>query len=65
MTASKTVILDLLRRKDGISLDDIMKATKWQAHSVGGFIAGPIKKASFTVESGKNEAGERTYRIVK
>src|SRR5258708_6489256 len=31
-------ILDLLKRADGASLKELMKATGWQAHSVRGFI---------------------------
>jgi hypothetical protein len=42
-----------------------MKATKWQAHSVRGFIAGSLKRAGFLIESAKSEAGERSYRIAK
>jgi len=36
----------------------------WQNHSIRGFISGNLtKKMGLTVESGKNELGERTYRI--
>jgi hypothetical protein len=43
-----------------------MKATGWQAHSVRGFISGTLgKKMDLPVASGKNEAGERSYRIEK
>ena len=41
-----------------------MKATDWQAHTIRGFISGNAgKKMGLTVESSKNEAGERTYHI--
>jgi hypothetical protein len=41
-----------------------MSATAWQPHSVRGFISGALgKKMGLTVESTKNEAGDRVYRI--
>jgi uncharacterized protein DUF3489 len=57
-------ILDLLRRADGATLKDLMKATDWQAHSVRGFLSGTIrKKMGLKVASTKTEDGERTYSI--
>jgi hypothetical protein len=45
---------------------EIAKATDWQNHSIRGFISGNVtKKMGLAVESSKNEAGERTYRIAK
>jgi len=62
---SKTAkILDLLKRKDGATLADLMKATDWQAHSVRGFLSGTTrKKMGLDVTSIKPEDGERTYSI--
>src|ERR1035441_4227995 len=37
-------IIDLLKRPNGASLAEIMKATNWQAHSVRGFISGSLGK---------------------
>ena len=57
-------ILDLLRRADGGSLKELMKATGWQAHSVRGFLSGTIrKKLGLKVASTRTEDGERTYSI--
>jgi hypothetical protein len=45
---------------------EIAKATDWQNHSIRGFISGQLtKRMGLTVESSKNEAGERTYHIAK
>lgn len=57
-------ILDLLKRPGGASLQQIMQATDWQAHSVRGFISGTLgKKMRLTVVSTKTEDGERCYSI--
>ena len=57
-------ILDLLKRPDGGSLKELMKATGWQAHSVRGFLSGTIrKKLGLNVVSNKAADGERTYSI--
>ena len=57
-------ILDVLKRKDGATLAEIMKATDWQPHSVRGFISGTLgKKMGLTVASVKGEDGERRYSI--
>ena len=34
------LVLSLLKQSSGASLDDLMRATKWQAHSVRGFLSG-------------------------
>ncbi len=62
---SKTAtILDLLKRKDGATLKELMKASGWQPHSVRGFLSGTVgKKMGLTVTSLKGEDGERTYSI--
>ena len=64
--SKKNIILDLLRRPKGATMAEIAKATDWQNHSIRGFISGNLtKKMGLTVESTKNEAGERTYRVAK
>ena len=62
--SKKADVLELLRRSDGATLAEIMKATGWQAHSVRGFISGSLsKKMGLKVESFKRPEGERVYRI--
>ena len=64
--SKKQIVIDMMRRKEGATLAEIAKATDWQNHSIRGFISGSLtKKMRLTVESTKNEAGERTYRIAK
>jgi predicted HTH transcriptional regulator len=62
----KAIVLDLLLRNQGATTTEIAKATDWQNHSIRGFISGHVtKRMGLKVESTKNEAGERTYRIAK
>jgi hypothetical protein len=57
-------VLDLLKRPDGATTAELMKATGWQAHSVRGFLSGTVgKKLGLTVTSTKVEDGERTYSV--
>ena len=62
---SKTAkLLDLLRRKDGATLQELMKASGWQAHSVRGFLSGAVgKKMGLAVTSVKDDNGERSYSV--
>jgi hypothetical protein len=62
--SKKAAVIAMLKRKAGATLEAIMKATEWQAHSVRGFISGAlIKKAGLKIESFKRQDGERAYAI--
>jgi predicted transcriptional regulator len=58
-------VIEMLQRKNGATIEEIMKTMGWQRHTVRGFMAGAMKKAGFTVESFKPEGGERNYRLPK
>jgi len=54
----------LLQRPEGASVEDMMAATGWQAHSVRGAMSGALKKKlGFIIESEKAAAG-RVYRMI-
>jgi len=62
--SKKAKILTLLKRPGGASLDQLQKATGWQAHSVRGFLSGELKKRmGLGVHSTKHSDGVRTYRL--
>jgi hypothetical protein len=57
-------ILDLLKRPDGATLQELMKLSGWQPHSVRGFLSGTVgKKMGLAVTSTKGEDGTRNYSI--
>ena len=58
-------IIEMIGRANGATLAEIMKATDWQAHSVRGFISTAAKKHKVNIESSKNDAGDRVYKIAK
>jgi hypothetical protein len=62
---SKTaVISELLKRPEGATAEELMKATGWQPHSVRGFLSGTLrKKMGLEVISTKGRDGERTYSV--
>src|ERR1700681_2016243 len=62
--SSKTIqVIALLRRPKGATLQAIMRATGWQAHSGRGFVSGQLKKKfGLKVRSFKRD-GERVYAL--
>jgi hypothetical protein len=62
--SKKSAVLELLRRKEGATGAEIAKITKWQPHTIRGFISGTAsKKMKLAVESTKNDQGERVYKV--
>jgi hypothetical protein len=57
-------VLELLKRPNGATLQQIVTATGWQAHSVRGFLSGTVgKRLGLKVESTKAEDGARSYSV--
>ncbi len=62
----QALLIDLLKRKKGATIEEIVEATGWQAHSVRGAISGALKKKlGLMVTSEKVPARGRVYRIVE
>jgi hypothetical protein len=58
-------LIDMLKRPEGATIEEIVKKFDWQAHTVRGAIAGALKKKlGLKVESEKVEGRGRVYRIV-
>jgi len=61
----KAEVIAMMKRAKGVTLVQIMEVTGWQAHTVRGFVSLLGSKGGETIESAKNAAGRRTYRIAK
>ena len=61
----KAEVIALMKRAKGVTLAEVMEATNWQAHTVRGFVSILGSKGGEKIESSKNAAGERSYRIAK
>lgn len=59
------IVIDLLKRPEGATVDDIMKATEWQKHTVRGCMSGALKKKQgYEIVSEKPADRDRVYKIV-
>jgi hypothetical protein len=57
-------LIAMLRRPNGATIDEIISATGWQAHTVRGAISGALKrKLGLDVTSEKVEGRGRVYRV--
>ena len=57
-------MIEILRRPEGATIAEIVEATSWASHTTRGFLAGAIKKKlGLTIESTKDDARGRIYRL--
>ncbi len=57
-------MIEMLKRPDGATLNQLVEATGWQSHTVRGAMAGSLKKKlGLTIISEKATGQDRTYRI--
>jgi hypothetical protein len=57
-------LIEMLKRPEGTTIDEIVKKFDWQAHTVRGALAGALKKRlGLKVQSEKVEGRGRVYRI--
>jgi hypothetical protein len=57
------IVIDLLKRSEGVTVFEIMKATEWQKHTVRGCISGALKKKhGYEIVSEKPNDGDRVLQ---
>ena len=63
-TSKQATVINMLKRVEGATIDQICDATGWQPHTVRGAMAGALKKKlGLDIQSRKESGGERIYRI--
>ncbi len=63
--SKKADVLALMKRPKGATLAEIVKLTGWQRHTVRGFVSLLRSKGGEKIESLRNAAGYRIYRVAK
>jgi len=61
----KAEVIAMMKRAKGVTLAEIAEFTGWQKHTIRGFVSILGSKGGEKIESSKNEAGDRVYRIAK
>lgn len=60
----QAAMIEMLRRKDGATVEEIAAATGWQKHTIRGAMAGALKKKlGLEIASDKVEGRGRVYKI--
>jgi len=63
--SKQDALIAMLRRPQGVTVDEVASAMGWQCHTVRGVLSGTLKKKlGLTLASAKEERG-RVYRIVE
>ena len=59
-------LIEMLKRPEGATIEKIVKALEWQAHTARGAISGALKKKlGLTIESEKVDGRGRVYRVAE
>ena len=62
----KARILILLNRPKGATLEELVRATGWQTHSIRGFISGNVgKQMGLKVNTSTRSDGKKSYHILR
>ena len=65
-TTKTASLLALLSKPEGVSVDTMAHAVRWQTHSIRGFLAGHVRnKLGLELSSEKGPEGIRLYRIIQ
>ncbi len=60
----QSIIVNLLTREEGATLQELIAATEWKPHSVRGHLSNLRKKRGMPIEAFTNTDGNRGYRII-
>lgn len=60
--SKKALVISLLRREQGATLDDLVAATGWLPHTTRAALTG-LRKSGHAITNDKNDAGRSVYRL--
>lgn len=60
----QSIIINLLSREEGATLQQIIAATEWKPHSVRGHLSNLRKKRGMPIEAFTNTDGVRGYKLI-
>ena len=64
LQSKQDLVIQMLRRQSGVTIEDVMAKTGWQPHSVRGFFSGLVrKKLKLPLGSAVGKDGVRRYHI--
>ena len=63
-SSKKAAVIALMKRAKGATLAEIEAATGWEKHTIRGFVSILGHQGGEKIESSKNTAGERVYKMV-
>ena len=58
----KAMVIALMQAKGGTTIDEIRRVTKWQPHTIRGFVS-ILGKHGMKIESRRREDGVRVYEV--
>jgi hypothetical protein len=61
--SKQAMMIDLLQRSQGATMQNLLDVTGWQSHSVRGVISGVLKKRLGLAVLSEQQEHERVYRI--
>jgi hypothetical protein len=63
---AKAKVIQLMSRKGGASMDEIVEATGWQRHTVRGFVSTMNSKGGLSITSSRRESDKaRVYEVTR
>jgi Protein of unknown function (DUF3489) len=64
-TSKQEEVIAMLRRPEGVTVDEVAHVTGWQRHTVRGVFSGTLKKKLGLILASSQEERGRVYRIVE
>ena len=63
--SKQDAVIAMLRRPEGATVDEVVRATGWQRHTVRGVFSGTLKKKLGLIVASAKEKRGRVYRIAE